>query len=209
MKIALQISIFLALFVGVVHAASPAFSTILGGVGQEYATSVVSDAQGNVFVVGLTYSPDFPVTAGAVQTKFGGTCDAFITKLGPDGKVRWSTYLGGILDDWATGVALDGAGNVLVAGYTRSQNFPLANALMGTLNNGASPSDYDAFVAKLSQDGAKLLYSTAARPRLLCCSNASTTFQEMDADRLVAWLFRLPLCSGSRTEKSLSGSTRL
>ena len=68
--------------------------------------SIATDAQGNVYVVGLTYSPDFPVTAGAVQTKFGGTCDAFVAKAGPDGKLIWSTYLGGILDDWATGVAL-------------------------------------------------------------------------------------------------------
>jgi uncharacterized protein (TIGR03437 family) len=159
LSLAVHISIFFCLFAGTLRAAGPIFSAILGGSGQEYATSVTSDIQGNVYVVGLTYSPDFPVTTGAVQTKFGGTCDAFITKVGPDGKVVWSTYLGGILDDWATGVVLDSAGNVLVTGYTRSANFPLVNALQGTLDNGASD-DFDAFVAKLSPDGAKLLYST-------------------------------------------------
>jgi len=146
------------LLAGTVHAGT-VFSAILGGSGQEYATSVASDAQGNVYVAGLTYSPDFPVTAGAFQTKFGGTCDAFIAKVGPDGKLLWSTYLGGILDDWATGVALDSAGNVLVTGYTRSANFPLVNPIQGTLDKGASD-DYDAFVAKLDPNGAKLLYST-------------------------------------------------
>ena len=72
--------------------------------------------------------------------------------------------LGGILDDWATGVALDSAGNVLVTGYTRSANFPLANAIQGTLNQGTlnhgATDDYDAFVAKLDPNGTKLLYST-------------------------------------------------
>ena len=154
MKAAAQIPILLWLFAGTVHAAGPIFSAILGGSGQDFATSVASDAQGNVYVVGLTYSPDFPVTTGAVQTKFGGTCDAFVAKLGPDGKPIWSTYLGGILDDWATGVALDSAGNVLVTGYTRSPNFPLVNPIQATYNNGASD-DYDAFVAKLDPNGTK------------------------------------------------------
>ena len=159
MKAAVQIPIFLWLLAGSLHAAGPIFSAILGGLGQEYATSVTSDAQGNVYVVGLTYSSDFPVTTGAFQTTFGGTCDAFIAKLGPDGKLIWSTYLGGILDDWATGVALDSAGNVLVTGLTRSANFPLVNPIEGTLDNGIGD-DFDAFVAKFDPNGAKLLYST-------------------------------------------------
>ncbi len=159
MKVAAPIPILLCLFAGTVHAAGPVFAALLGGSGQDFATSVASDAQGNVYVAGLTYSPDFRVTPEAVQTKFGGTCDAFVAKLGPDGKVIWSTYLGGILDDWATGVALDGAGNVLVTGYTRSGNFPLVNPVKSTLNSG-NADDFDAFVAKLDPNGGKLLYST-------------------------------------------------
>jgi photosystem II stability/assembly factor-like uncharacterized protein len=141
------------------HAAEPVFSALLGGSGQDYATSVTSDAQGNTYVAGLTYSSDFPVTAGAFQTKFGGTSDAFIAKLGPSGNLIWCTYLGGILDDWATAVALDASGNVLVTGQTRSPNFPLANPIESVYNNGATD-DYDAFVAKLDPNGATLLYST-------------------------------------------------
>jgi uncharacterized protein (TIGR03437 family) len=139
-----------------VHAAGTLFSTVLAGSGQEYATSVASDAQGNVYVAGLTYSPDFPVTANAYQTVFGQTCDAFIAKVGPDGKVIWATYLGGILDDWATGVAVDNSGNVWVTGWTRSANFPLVNPIQATLNDG----NFAAFVAKLDPTGSKLLYST-------------------------------------------------
>ncbi len=140
-------------------AGSNAFSTIFGGLGQDYASSLATDAQGNVYVAGLTYSSDFPVTPLAAQTQFGGTCDAFVAKFGPDGAMLWATYIGGILDDWATGVAVDGAGNVWVAGYTRSANFPLVNPIQGTLDSGASD-DFDAFVAKLDPTGSKLLYST-------------------------------------------------
>lgn len=141
------------------HAAEPVFSALLGGDGQDYATSVTSDAQGNTYVAGLTYSADFPVTAGAFQTTFGGTSDAFIAKLGPTGNLLWCTYLGGVLDGWATGVAVDASGNVLVTGQTRSPNFPLASPIERVYNNGVTD-DYDAFVAKLDPTGATLLYST-------------------------------------------------
>jgi uncharacterized protein (TIGR03437 family) len=134
-------------------------STILGGSGQDYATAVASDVQGNVYVVGLTYSPDFPVSPEAAQTHLGGTSDAFVAKLGPDGKRIWATYLGGLLDDWATGVSLDSAGNVWVTGITRSANFPLVNPIQSSLDGGASD-NYDAFVAKLDPNGTTLLYST-------------------------------------------------
>jgi uncharacterized protein (TIGR03437 family) len=148
------------------NAAGPGFcagvSAILGGSGQDYAAAVATDPQGNVYVAGLTYSPDFPVTPGALQTKIGtvGTSDAFVAKFAPDGALLWSTYLGGCCDDWATGVAVDSAGNVLVTGWTRSANFPLLHPFQGTLNNGASAGRFDAFVAKLDPTGSKLLYST-------------------------------------------------
>ena len=142
------------------NAAGPGWAAILGGASQDYAAAVTTDPQGNVYVAGLTYSPDFPVTPGALQTKIGGSSDAFVAKFTPDGVLLWCTYLGGSLDDWATGVAVDAAGNVLVTGWTRSANFPVFHALQPTLNNGASSARYDAFVAKLDPTGAKLLYST-------------------------------------------------
>jgi hypothetical protein len=139
---------------GTLHSAGTIFSTVLSGLGEEFASAVASDAQGNTYVAGLTYSPDFPATPGAWQTALAGTDDAFVARIGPDGKVIWTTYLGGILDDFATGIAVDGAGNVLVTGYTRSANFPLVNPIQSTQTG------FVAFVAKLDPTGSKLLYST-------------------------------------------------
>lgn len=96
-----------------VHAAGTVFSTVLSGVGQEYANSVTSDAQGNTYAAGRTYSNNFPITAGAYQTSFSGESDGFVTKLGPDGKIIWSTYLGGAIDVVINAMAVDGSGNVL------------------------------------------------------------------------------------------------
>ena len=140
------------------HAAGPGWAAILGGT--DYAAAVTTDPLGNVYVAGSTSSPDFQVTPGALQTKFGGSSDAFVAKFAPDGRLLWATYLGGTAQDWATGVAVDAAGNVLVAGVTRSADFPVFHAFQATLNNGASLAYHDAFVAKLDPTGAKLLYST-------------------------------------------------
>src|SRR5664279_6471985 len=120
------------------HAAGPSWNAILGGAGQDYAASVATDSQGNVYVAGLTYSPDFPTTAAALQPKIGGVgaSDAFVSKFAPDGTLRWATFLGGSGDDWATGIAVDSAGNILVTGWTRSADFPTLHALQPTLNNG-------------------------------------------------------------------------
>jgi hypothetical protein len=154
------------------HATGPGFSAVLGGSGQDYAASVASDPAGidNTYVAGLTYSPDFPVTPGAFQTKLAGNgslanpnaiaSDAFVAKFAPDGTLLWSTFLGGSSDDFATGVAVDAAGNILVAGWTRSFDFPVSHALQSTMNNGVSPYRWDAFVTKLDPTGSKLLYST-------------------------------------------------
>jgi len=149
------LAIFLAL-TGTIHAAGTVFSTILSGNGQEYVNAVTSDAQGNTYVAGPTYSNNFPVTPGAYQTTFGGACDGFVSKLGPDGKILWSTYLGGILSDIVTSIALDNSGNVWVAGYTVSPDFPLVNAIPNTTSFGSAA----AFVSKFDPTGAKLLYST-------------------------------------------------
>src|ERR1039457_4158388 len=50
MKAAAPIPILLWLFASTVHAAGPVFAALLGGSGQDFATSVASDAQGNVYV---------------------------------------------------------------------------------------------------------------------------------------------------------------
>jgi uncharacterized protein (TIGR03437 family) len=149
----------------IAHAAGARFAVVLGGSGQDYAASVASDASGNTYIAGLTYSPDFPVTPGAFQTIIGGNgtlanpdsiaSDAFVAKFGPDGALLWSTFLGGSADDYATGVGVDASGNVVVTGWTRSLDFPVLNAVQAT-NHG----DWDAFVAKLDPTGSKLVYST-------------------------------------------------
>jgi hypothetical protein len=147
---------FILTLAATAHASGPIFTAILGGSYQSYISAVASDSQGNTFVAGMTSARVFPVTAGAYQASFSGTYDAFVAKLGSDGKIIWCTYLGGTYENRATGIALDSAGNVWVAGATNSADFPLVNPAES--NN--SLGEQTGFVAKFDPTGSKLLYST-------------------------------------------------
>lgn len=141
-------------------AAALDFSTYLGGDGPDVATSVAADPTGAVAVTGYTGSLDFP-TSNAYQPRPGGLGDAFVTRFAPTGgQVVYSTYLGGSgTENYVTAeqgaISLDEDGTAYVTGLTSSKNFPLLGALQKRFG-GVS----DAFVARLSADGATLLYST-------------------------------------------------
>jgi hypothetical protein len=132
-----------------------AYSTRLGGTRDDAAYAIAVDTAGNVYVTGDTVSLDFPL-ARPGQRPRGGSTDVFVAKLSADGaRLLYVAFLGGDSDDVGYGIAVDAAGNAYITGDTRSTNFPLVGPLQAKLA-GAS----DIFVAKLSADGAQLLYST-------------------------------------------------
>ena len=121
------------------------YSTYLGGSGVDTGNAVAVDSTGSAYVVGYTYSNNLPVT-NALQGITGGDYDAFVARLAVTGdSLLYLSYLGGNNSDTATAVALDTAGNVHVAGWTLSSNFPVLNAYQ-SVNAG----NYGAFVAKLT-----------------------------------------------------------
>ena len=131
------------------------YSTYLGGVqGGEGATGVAADAEGNAFVVGYTYSPDFPVK-NALQPTLAGSADVFVSKLSGSGELIFSTFLGGTGDDGSPSVAVDELGNCYVAGNTASTNFPSVRPIQ-TAPRGKG----DVFITELDQSGSAILFST-------------------------------------------------
>lgn len=134
-----------------------AFSTYLGGSGNEYATAVAVDADGNVYVTGDTSSTDFP-TLNPLQAT-NKRDNIFISKLNAAGTgLIYSTYLGGSVNELAFGIAVDSAGDVYVAGGTSSPDFPVRNALQSSYK-GIGLSE-NGFITKLDPTGGVLVYST-------------------------------------------------
>ena len=135
-----------------------AYSTFLGGSLVDASQALAVDSTGSAYVTGFTSSANFP-TMNALQPALAGGQDIFVTKLSPDGaSLVFSTYLGGTGLDTIAAIALDASNNVVLAGTTKSTDFPVVNALEPTLTGTAGNSD--AFVAKLKADGSALIFST-------------------------------------------------
>ena len=131
------------------------YSTYLGGNASDIGNGIAVDSSGNAYVVGTTFSTDFPAQA-AFQFSKGAQQDAFLTKVSASGSsFVYSTYLGGNNVDEGNGIAVDAAGNAYVTGYTASTNFPVQSAFRGS-NAGV----VDAFVTKMNPAGSALVYST-------------------------------------------------
>jgi PKD repeat protein len=135
------------------------YSTFLGGNDTETGFGIAVDNNGNAYITGETASDNFP-TKGAFANYPGSTSssDAFVVKLNTAGSaLLYSTYLGGSLDDAGLGISVDKFGQAHVSGVTSSTDFPIVGAaLQHTFGGGYS----DAFVAKLSNLGTAVLYST-------------------------------------------------
>jgi hypothetical protein len=132
------------------------YSTFLGGsvsLGADadegdVAGPIAVDGQGMVYLSGAACTRNFPVTAGALETRnlageIGGECTAFLTKVNPvpDTPLVYSTFLGGTgntdpgdypLAEAASGLALDSSGNVYLAGLTYSVDFPVTPGVIET-----------------------------------------------------------------------------
>ncbi|MBI2269343.1 MAG: SBBP repeat-containing protein [Bacteroidetes bacterium] len=131
-----------------------------GGSDPDFGCSVTTDISGNVAFTGQTASVGLPVTVGAFQTVFGGggvgIYDSFIVEMNSGGTMLWATYLGGSGSEGPTGVASDNFGNILVAGTTRSTNFPVGASAGNVLYQSATGGSSDAFLYKFSPAGLRL-----------------------------------------------------
>jgi hypothetical protein len=141
-------------FVLVVNPSNPAFvlySSYLGGDDGDVGFDIVSDSAGFLYVTGYTLSSDFPTTANAPQSGWGGGIDVFVTKLqrgvaGPSGLI-WSTYFGGTGPNVGLALLVGPDGTVYVTGYAGSQFPASSNATQSAFDGGYS----DGFILVMSQ----------------------------------------------------------
>jgi len=131
------------------------YSTLVGGVYDDIASSLAIDSDGNAYACGTTESPDFP-TANACDSSFSASEDCFVLKLNATGNgLLYSTFIGDDERNLGLSIAVDSDGNAFVCGRTNSSDFPTVNAYDASFNG------YDdCFMLKLNATGNGLLYST-------------------------------------------------
>ncbi len=125
------------------------FSTFLGGTGDDSPTSLEIDEQRNIYLSGLTSSPDFPITTNAFQTTKLGNRDAFISKINSNGTgLLYSSYLGGSLDESIMDFTFLSNQNIVFTGWTQSTNFPVQGT--SSLNSTFGGGGLDGFLIKFN-----------------------------------------------------------
>jgi len=126
-----------------------------GGINSDMSFAVAADAAGNAVVTGRF--ADVAARLAGAETAPLGDLDAMVAKFGPDGRLFWIQRPGGGDRDSARSIALDAAGNALVAGFFRDT---------GTFGEASAKSagNRDAFVAKYDPDGNLLWLCPAGGP---------------------------------------------
>ena len=128
------------------------WGTYYGGSGGDQGKFCATDASGNVYIAGYTYSGTSIATIGSHQSVGGGaTYDAFLVKFNSAGIRQWGTYYGGSEDDYGNSCATDAAGNVYMAGWTDTPS-GTSIATSGS-HQSAFGGIYDAFLVKFNSAG--------------------------------------------------------
>ena len=146
------------------------WGTYIAGTDSDSGLGIAVDSGHNVYVVGETFSQDLGGALGGVNHLPNGSAvnlntgsgadDGYIVKLNSGGTAyALVSYIGGSSGDLATGVALDGSGNIYVSGETISIDLPTTAGVVqatcgtdGTCNTGTSGAQDDAFVVSIKAD---------------------------------------------------------
>lgn len=121
------------------------WATSVGGNSHEWHANVTTDMNGNVFLGGLAHSFQFQV--GNTSLISAGGDDHLLVKYDSSGNVIWAKKLGGVLNDYGTGMITDANGNLYLTGRFQSPTFTLGTT---TLTNTGG---YDGFLTKIDTAG--------------------------------------------------------
>ena len=123
----------------------------VGGVAYDYYNKLVVDGAGNVYITGnFSGTADFDPSTGFYNLTSAGSYDIFLAKFDNNGNLVWAKNLGGLLDDYGQGLAVDGSGNVYsTGGFWGTADFdPEAGVY-----NLSSEGYYDIYISKLDMNG--------------------------------------------------------
>lgn len=84
-----------------------------GGLDLDSATAIGLDASNNIYVLGVFRQN---ATFGSKTETSQGGSDAFLVKYNSQGVMQWFVRMGGAGDDRASGMSIDGKGNIYITG---------------------------------------------------------------------------------------------
>ena len=130
--------------------------TYFGGTGEDWIYGMEFDASGNYLFSGWTNTAGL-ATSGVYQDTYGGgVADAFVARLSADcTTLQMFSYVGGVGDDRAWSMTVDGSYNYLISGVA-SSGFPISGGAHQSIHGG----NYDAYLTKVSYSGTSLNFST-------------------------------------------------
>jgi hypothetical protein len=133
------------------------YSTFLGGKRSDDAEGIAVDLHLNAYIVGTTWSPDFPTTPGAYDNELDRP-DVFLTKLNPSGsEILFSTFLGGSKEDFGRSIAFSWLDDCpVIVGDTKSHDFPTTPGAYDRSYDGWKG---DIFITKFTSSGS-LVFSS-------------------------------------------------
>ncbi|MBU0943468.1 MAG: SBBP repeat-containing protein [Proteobacteria bacterium] len=90
----------------------------MGGTLNEEGYGISVDTSGNVYTTGFFQgTADFDPGTGSSDLTSTGWNDIFISKLSSNGDFTWAKAMGGTLDEYGKGIAVDTSGNTYITGY--------------------------------------------------------------------------------------------
>lgn len=164
------------------------WSTYYGAKDSDYVTAAAVDVFGNVYLTGGTFdtaSSHFFGTPGCHQAANGGNgiggqtrLDGFLTKFSSAGTRLWSTYYGGMLNDYVRAIATDGYGYVYIGGYTESTTgIATPGSFQPVFSGTVLGADHDGFLAKFNPAGTRQWGTYyKATVNAITCDSAANVF---------------------------------
>ncbi len=135
------------------------YSTFVGGTGNDEALALGVTSTGSVVIAGSSSGFDYPTTPGTIERMNAGLSDCIISELDSTlSLLQFSTYLGGVFNDFSNGLTIDSQNCIYVTGSTESDNFPTTTNAYCRSHSGYRTDD--CFVLKINPTGTQLVYSS-------------------------------------------------